>query len=231
MSKQPTLRGNDMDAIPYDTPEQEWDAPEEAHALPGRPRQRFSGPWTALVLALLLGAVGFYVGVRVEKGQLSSSPSTLASGLGGAAARAGAGARTGAGSAAGGAGGFGRASAGGAAGGANASFGTVSSINGNTIYLTDFSGNTIKIRLTLGTKVTKSVGVSKKSVRPGDTIVVQGIKGSHGAITAASITDNGARSSAFGGGRAGGSGSGSGGRSPSSASSAVNSLIGSGGGG
>ena len=122
-----------MNAIPYDTPEQEWDAPEESYELPGRPRRRFWGPGTAVVLAVLLGVVGFYVGVRVEKGQLSSSTSTLGTGLGGAAAGAGAGARTGAGSAASAAGrtgGFGRALAGGGAGGANASFGTVSSVNG-----------------------------------------------------------------------------------------------------
>ena len=223
-----------MNAIPYDTPEQEWDAPEDAYELPGRPRRRFWGPGTAVVLALLLGVVGFYVGVRVEKGQLSSSTSTLGAGLGGAAARTSAGARTGAGSASSAAGrtsGFGRAFAGGGAGGTNASVGTVSSVNGNAIYLTDFSGNTIKIRLTSGTKVTKNVSVSKKSVRPGDTIIVQGLKGSHGTITAASVTDSGARSSAFGGAAAGGGGSGSGSGGSSSASSAVNSLFGSGGGG
>ena len=239
MSKQDIVRGTDMNAIPYQPPEQEWEATEDTFELPGRPRRRFWGPWSALVLAVLVGVVGFYVGIRVEKGQLSSATSTLGAGLGaasrtGAAAagsRAGAGSTASAGGRTGGfGGGFGRA-LGGGAGGANASFGTVSSINGNTIYLTDVTGNTVKVRLTSATKVTKSVSVAKKSVRPGDTVVVSGLKGSHGTITAATVADSGARSGAFGGGARGGGGSGSGSGASSSASSAVNSLFGSGGGG
>ncbi len=91
-------------------------------------------------------------------------------------------------------------------GGGSASFGTVSSISGKTLYVTDTSGNTIKVTLSPATKVTKSVGVSAKSVHPGDTVVVSGIKGSGGTVQAATVSDSGARASSSGASGAGGSG-------------------------
>ncbi|MGB8875105.1 MAG: hypothetical protein WCD11_02250, partial [Solirubrobacteraceae bacterium] len=83
-----------MNAIPYDGPEEEWDSYEDEQevALPGRPRHKVLTWWSAGLFAVLLGLVGFYVGVRVEKHQLASSSSTS----GFAAALAGAGAGTGA---------------------------------------------------------------------------------------------------------------------------------------
>ena len=57
-----------------------------------------------------------------------------------------------------------------------ATFGTVSSISGNSLYITEASGNTVKVTLSSATKVTKNVGVGKKAVRPGDTVVVAGAK-------------------------------------------------------
>jgi hypothetical protein len=44
-----------------------------ADTLPVRPRARYLTPVTALLMALILGGVGFYVGIRVEKSQSSSS--------------------------------------------------------------------------------------------------------------------------------------------------------------
>lgn len=220
-----------MNAI---TPEQDWDSyQEEPIALPGRPRRQFFTRASALLLALILGAVGFYAGVRVEKGQLSSTASTAGTArLGGAAATGSGATGAGAGSAraalagagggglaarfGGGAGGFGAAAG-------NSSFGTVSSVSGNTLYVTDTSGNTIKVTLTPATKITKSLGVSAKSVHPGDGVVVSGIKGSSGTMQAATVSDTGARASGAGGSGSSGSGSGSGG-----AGSAVSSLFGGG---
>jgi hypothetical protein len=210
-----------MNSIPYDTPEQDWDRyePEEgegAFSLPGRPRRRFWGRGTAALLALLVGAVGFYAGVRVEKGQISSSPAA-STGSGRALAALGAGAAGARGG--GGAAGF-RALAAGGAGGAGASFGTVSSVAGKTVYVTDASGNTVKVNLSSATKITKSLGVSKSAVRPGDTVIIQGLKSSNGTIEATSLNDSGARSA--------GSGSGASSGGSGSASSAVNSLFGGG---
>jgi hypothetical protein len=222
-----------MNSIPYDTPEQDWDRYEAdegegAFALPGRPRRRFWGRGTAALLALLVGAIGFYAGVRVEKGQISSSTASTGSGRGfaglsgaGAAGAVGGGARgaAGAAGAGGSAAGF-RALAAGGAGGAGASFGTVSSVAGKTVYVTDTSGNTVKVNLSSATKITKSLGVSKSAVRPGDTVIIQGLKSSNGTVDATSLNDSGARSA--------GSGSGASSGGSGSASSAVNSLFGGG---
>ena len=69
-----------MNAIPYDRPEEEWDSYEDEQdaALPGRPRRKVLTWWSAGLFAVILGAVGFYAGVRVEKNQLSNSTSTSA---------------------------------------------------------------------------------------------------------------------------------------------------------
>ncbi|MFZ0971367.1 MAG: hypothetical protein WAN22_04020, partial [Solirubrobacteraceae bacterium] len=101
-----------MNAIPYDRPQEEWDSYEEGtqeeqdeFALPGRPRRQWFNKKSAALFAVVLAAVGFYAGVRVEKNQLSNSSSTagaLGTG-GGAAARLAAAGRSGAGGTTGGA--------------------------------------------------------------------------------------------------------------------------------
>src|ERR1044071_4808226 len=65
-------------AIQYqDDREEQWDdTDEETPALPGRPRRQLFNRWTAALLALITCAIGFYVGIRVEKGQVSSSSTT-----------------------------------------------------------------------------------------------------------------------------------------------------------
>jgi hypothetical protein len=209
-----------MTVMPYPAPE-EYD---DDMPLPERPRRRWWGPGTAVVLAVLLGAIGFYVGVRVEKSQLGNSTASTgtSAAAAGFAARAAAARAGGAGAA----GAAGPSAAGGFAArfgaGGNGTFGTVSSVAGRSLYVTDASGNTVKVTFTGATKVTKSIGVSKAAIRPGDTVVVQGIKGSNGNVTAASVSDSGARAGGSG------AGAGGGGSTGNNASSAVNSLFGGG---
>jgi hypothetical protein len=188
-----------MSAIPYDSQPQDSDAGQQGFAMPGRPRRRFFNRKSAALAAAITCAAGFYGGVRVEKGQLTSSTSAAAaapSGAGtGAAATGATGAAAGAGPRPGfGGGGFGGGGAGGGGGGggANASFGRVTSVDGNTVYLTDSSGNTVKVKLSSSTKITKSVAVAKTSVHPGDAVVIQGLKNSGGTLVATSLSDSGA---------------------------------------
>ncbi len=176
-----------MSAIPYDSPEDSGDtSASEPLTTPGRPRRHFLNRRSAALAAAVTCAVGFYVGVTVEKGQLSSGTSSAAT----AATGAGATARAGAGGFPG-AGGFG-AGAGAGAGG-DASAGTIASVDGNTIYLTESSGNTVKVKLASSTKLTKSSSVSKSSLHPGDTVVIQGATGANGTVSATSISDSGVR--------------------------------------
>ena len=108
----------------------------------------------------MIGAIGFYAGVHVEKADTSSSTgsgSSLPS-----AAAVGALSRGGA---------SGSASRDGLPGpgafsGANASIGTVSSVDRHTIYITDSSGNMVKVKLSSATKITKSLTVARSAVRP-----------------------------------------------------------------
>jgi len=165
-----------MSAVPYEGPEENWATQEQEALAPSGRRRKLWGKRTALLAAVLVGAAGFYGGVRVEKSQLSSSTSTTAAAPTGAAT----GARPGFGG------------GGGPLAGGNGSFGKVSSVNGNTLYLTDPSGNTVKVTLSSSTKITKSLPVAKTSVHPGDAVVIQGLKNSKGTLVATSLSDSGA---------------------------------------
>jgi hypothetical protein len=184
-----------MSAIAHDTQQQDWETPEQdAQVTSRRPRRRFLNRRSAALAAAITCVAGFYAGVHVEKSQLSTTATAASPAAAGTATAAGGGAATGAGRA-----GFGFAGR----GGANASLGTVSSVNGKTIYLTDSSGNTVKVTLSSATKITKSQGVSKSSVRPGDAVLVQGLKNSSGTITATSVSDSGASAARTGAGTTG----------------------------
>jgi hypothetical protein len=195
-----------MSAIPYDTPESDLeDSQHDASLPPGRPRRRFFNRKSAALAALVAAAAGFFAGVEIEKSQLSTTATAATS------PSAATGAATGAGAGAGARGGlpFAGRGGGGAGGGGNASFGTVSSVNGNTIYLTEPTGNTVKVTLSSATKITKSQTASKSSVRPGDSVVVQGVS-SNGQTAATSVSDSGTRAagSGAGGGSTGTTGTG-----------------------
>ncbi len=239
-----------MNAITYDRRDESWEGDDEqrdAGRVPRRPRRQFFNKRSAALAALLTCAAGFYAGVRVEKGQVSSSGSggsSLAAAL--AAARSGSDAtRSGAGAgsanaaspgaAAGTAGGLGalshRGGFGGSAGG-NASFGTISNVDGNTLYVTTATGNVVKVKLSSAAKLSKSLAVKRSSLHPGDAVVIRGLTNSKGTITASSVTDSGSGGGAGGLFGAGGSGSGSrGAGSGTSASSALGSLFSPGGSG
>lgn len=221
-----------MNAIPYESGEDLPYSEDVDEELPRRPRRQFFNKWSALLFAVILGGIGFYVGIRVEKGQLASSPtsaaSAFASRFAGAAGATGAGGASRTGGASGAASRFGGAAGGGAGGfaalfgggGGGSAIGTVASINGNTLYVTETSGNTVKVTLSRATKVTKNETVSKSKVFPGDSVVIAGVKGSNGTVSATTLTDSGTRST--------GSTTGSGSSTTGSGGSAVSSLFGGG---
>lgn len=230
-----------MNTLPYESREEDWDSYDDEldDGLPGRPRRQFLNKWTALLFALIVGGVGFYVGIRVEKNQLANSSGGAGAGLAALASRfggaTGGGTGTtgssstgpsgasgaGAASGAGGSGFAGRFGAGGIGGlasalGGGATIGTVSSVDGDTIYVQETSGNTVKVTLSSATKITKSEPASKSKLYPGDPVVVAGLSGKNGSVSATTVTDSGTRST----GSTSGSGS-----SSTSGSGAISSLF------
>jgi Domain of unknown function (DUF5666) len=164
--------------------------------LPARPRARYLTPLTALLMALILGGVGFYVGIRVEKAQGSTSGGVSAFrggflGATGSTGKTGSTSRTGF---PGGSSSLASRFAGAFGGAGGGTVGSVSSVSGNTIYVKETSGNTIKVKLSGVTKISKSESVSRKRLYPGDQVVISGSSSSNGTVHATSVTDSGASS-------------------------------------
>jgi hypothetical protein len=191
---------------------------DESEELPRRPRRRILAPIPLALLAVLLIACGFIGGVEVQKGQTSSASGTAAGAGAGAASRLaalgirppGTGA-TGSGSSASASGSKGAAGAfpgAGGSGGGGVTTGQVAYVRGNTLYVTNSQGNTVKVSAAAGSKVTKTVGTKASSIHPGETVVVLGSAEKNGSISATSISVNPASGGASG---AGASSSGTGG--------------------
>jgi hypothetical protein len=66
--------------------------------------------------------------------------------------------------------------------------GTVSYIDGNILYISTGSGSVVKVRVPKGLSVDRSVKAKASSIRPGETVVVQGKTGSNGTVTATGVT-------------------------------------------
>jgi hypothetical protein len=170
--------------------------------LPPRPRRRLLGaggnPIPLALLGVLLIACGFIGGVLVEKGQTSSS-SSGGSGAAGLASRfAALRDASGAGPASGGASPAGSFAAGGSGAGGGATIGQVVYIDGNTLYVTNTEGNTVKVKTSAASTVTKTVKADVKSIRPGETIAITGATGANGTVDAESIRIGGGAGAGLG---------------------------------
>jgi len=183
-----------LPAEPFDDYDDGFD-----EVLPVRSRARYLTPLTALLMALILGGVGFYVGIRVEKSQTTGGAGTASAfgrgfpGTTSGKSTTGSASRT-----------AGFPSAGGLASrfagafGGSGTVGSISSVDGNTIYVKETGGNTVKVKLTSATSITKSEKVSRKKLFPGESVVVAGSASSNGTVNATSVTDSGASSSGSG---------------------------------
>ena len=170
---------------------EEW--PEQASS------KGFRASWTVTVLvALLLIVSGLSLGAYLQRGQPSTSSSTAA------------GDRFGAGFAgAAGAGGTGASSA-----SSGVTSGTVTDIIGNTLYVTNASGALVAVKVTSATTIDRNASSALSSLKPGDTVTVQGPTAKNGSVQAASVsatakgvTSTGGFGGGFGGGGFGGGGS------------------------
>ncbi|MGH2933238.1 MAG: hypothetical protein ACRDL2_01800 [Gaiellaceae bacterium] len=166
--------------IPAEEPDDDVELELEALAL----RRRRKLPRVTLVLTLaVIGAGAFIGGAEAQKhlgtssGSGGSNASSLASRFRNTSTTSG---RT--------AGGFGTF-------GGGTTVGSVTAIKGSTLYVTDTSGNTVKVTTSARSQVTKSVTGTMKDIHPGDTIVVRGTAQKNGDVAADSITLGGAAAS------------------------------------
>lgn len=178
------------------------DESEEREELPRRPRRRLLTPLSLCLLGALLIAAGFIAGVQVQKGEETSSAS---SGATGASVASRLGARR-AGGASSTATSSGKAAAGGfpglGASGARPTTGTVAYLAGNTLYVTNAEGNTVKVDTSVATSVTKTVNAQVNGIHPGEAVTITGTTGASGAVSAESISvgsSAGGLSALFGG--------------------------------
>ena len=74
----------------------------------------------------------------------------------------------------------------GALGGATT--GTVTSVSGSTLYVTNSSGDLVKVTVGPSVTVNRNAKSSLTSLQVGDTVVVQGSKTSNGSVTATSVS-------------------------------------------
>jgi hypothetical protein len=180
-------------------PPVEDDGDDEEPEFRPRARRRAHALTYVLGAALFVGA-GFLGGVLLQKHEDKGSTSTaatrgtaaarfaaLAGGTGSGTTVAGA-AGTGAGAGGTGAGG-GRAGGfgggGGAAGGAVT--GTVKLVDGKNVYVTDTSGNVVKVATSASSQLTKTDPATTSDVAPGDIVIVRGTQNSDGSYTAQSL--------------------------------------------
>jgi hypothetical protein len=195
----------------------DWlDEPDEAEELAPRPRRRLLTPIPLALLAVLLIAGGFIGGVEMQKGEETSSSSSTGTAASLASRFAGlrGGSPTGTGAGAGKAptGGAGGGLPGAGAGGSRPTTGTVAYLAGDTIYVTNPEGNTVKVTASAATSVTKSVKTKVNGIHPGETVTVAGATGSGGAVSAESISvgsSGGGLAGLFGGSAAKGNAGGS----------------------
>lgn len=155
-----------------------------------RPRRRAHALTFVLGAAVLIAA-GFLGGVLLQKHEdHGTSTASATSGRAGRFAALAAGGTTGtttAGGAAGaGAGGGGAGFRFGGGGGGVA--GTVTLVDGKNIYVTDTSGNVVKLETSASSQLSKTDPATTKDVAPGDVVTARGTQNSDGSYAASSVT-------------------------------------------
>jgi hypothetical protein len=158
-------------------------------------RRRAITPITRALLAVVIAGGAFLGGVLVQKSQTKgTAASALPAGLpADIAARFGGGTPTtvaGAGN--------------GTTGGATSTSGTIKLVDGKNVYVSDAQGNVVKVATNGSTKVTVNQDATVAKLKPSNSVIVQGTRGSDGTITATSISQTAAGGqsgfSGFGGG-------------------------------
>lgn len=150
------------------TEEAVYDDPHD-ELPPPRPRRKRLGRGTLALLALLIAACGFIGGVQVQKGQQDSQAGGFPAGLSSPPT-----------------------------GGGDAVTGEVANVKGKTLYVTTADGDTIAVKPTRSSTITRNADAKIGAIHPGDNVVVQGAEKPSGAVEATSIAATGAGVDAVG---------------------------------
>lgn len=150
----------------------------------GRAGHRLRVSWPVAVFVVLLAAAGgLWGGATLQRHQASSSTGSTAASLrslfaGRTRSAAGLGSTTSA-----------------------ATTGTVTDIQGDTLYVTEASGNLVAVTVGSQTVVDRNASSSLSALQPGDTVVVEGTKQANGTVAAATVsaTQAGVSGGGFGG--------------------------------
>jgi hypothetical protein len=167
-SEQPAGQLGDDESEILDDDEDEWPTRSPRSGL----RLRYP---TAVLLALLFAAGGLWGGAALQRSHGTTGASSGASSF---AARFGS-----AGSA-----GFTRGSFPGFSS-SSAAAGIVTTVEGNTLYVTTTSGGLVKVILGKATTYTRDAKSTASAMQPGDTVIVQGTKAKNGTVLATSVAD------------------------------------------
>jgi len=131
---------------------------------------------TALLVVLLIGGGGIWGGAALQRSH-GSSTGSLASSIASrfASLRSGSSGSGGTSHFAG-------------LGSSAATTGTVTEVQGSTLYVTNSSGNLVEVKLTPSTTVTRDAKTTLSALAPGDTVVVEGTKAKNGTVSASSVS-------------------------------------------
>ena len=186
-TEMPVFSSTDTAAVPvafFESDNFEDDSDDEWHVQTPTKRVGMRIP-TAVLIALLIAAGAFWGGAAVQRSRGSGSTA-----LAGIAARF-----RGLGGTGGGAAGGRLFGGGGAAAG---TVGTVTEVNGSTLYITNSSGALVKVVLNSSTKITRTSTAKSAQLSLGDTVVIQGTTAKNGTVSAASVAATQAGATAAG---------------------------------
>jgi hypothetical protein len=172
-TRTPGDTGNNGDTTPEDVLATPPSTDDITSALKPAKSGRGGPPMMTYVLAavILVGA-GFLAGTILNKGSDSNT-----SGFPGGALPSGfPGGATG---------------AGGGAGGGGITFGTVTKVEGDTVYVKRADGTTITVKTNGSTTVQVSTTGTVSDLSPGSTVIVQGSSSGDNTVTAQTITEGG----------------------------------------
>jgi hypothetical protein len=182
-------------------PQDDYIADDDEEWVTQAPKGLRIPPITGVLVLILFAVCGLWGGAVLQKHRDKSTQTTTGTGAAAAGATGAAAARRAA--AAGGFGGFGGAAGAAGAAGGGRTTGTVSDVEGSTVFLTDSSGNIVKINLAPATKITKTSSGTAADIQLGQTLIVSGAKGTDGSTSASTITISPAGTGAGTGGTGG----------------------------